>query len=395
MKVIIVGAGLGGLTLGNLLHASNKNIHFQIYERDADSSSRSQGYSISMKEPGGLVPLRRLGLYEDTLKFSSVIEKFSFITPAGKPLLTLQENPGSPQTLRVPRHELRSLLLRNIEKQVAFDVPCLGFTERDGKPVVSLADGREESADLLVACDGVNSAIRQQMIGDSPRYLGMSSISGVISVAQDYPLLAGGSVMVIGNGVALFLLKEDGAVAWSLSLRAQKGELDGISRSVLKERAVAATQHWLSPIPEFVQQTDPEALIIRGYYDKDPLTFAHQGKVVLLGDAAHPMSPFRGEGANMAMLDALSLADLLTQVQPESGDAMIARWESEMLTRTRKAVLESRRAAVEMHDANALSVAFRNTKWRLFDKLLSLAAQGQQTRARRALNGSGNIRPSQ
>src|SRR5262249_18239817 len=146
MNIAIIGAGIGGLTLGNLLHQFGHHVHFQIFERDTNAHSRSQGYSITLREPGGLTPLQQLGLYDEIKQIGRVVVNFPFLTPTGKSLLNLRDNPASPRTLRVPREKLRDLLLRDIQDNVHFSTPCSGFTEQEGKPVVLLANGREEAA---------------------------------------------------------------------------------------------------------------------------------------------------------------------------------------------------------------------------------------------------------
>ncbi|MEO8610839.1 MAG: NAD(P)/FAD-dependent oxidoreductase [Chloroflexota bacterium] len=382
MNVIIVGAGIGGLTLGNLLSQSDQDIQFQIFERDADAHSRSQGYSITLREPGGLIPLRQLGLYDEMRNVSSVVANFPFLTQTGKPLMNLRDNLASPRTLRVFREKLRDVLLHGIEQNVHFDGPCLGFTEREGKPTVRLAGGREVSADLVVACDGVNSVIRQQMIGDTPSYLGISAISGAVVPALNHPLLADESFMMVGDGIGLFVVNENDTTVWSLSMQARIDEFEGVSKPILKERSMDATKDWCAPIPEIISQTDPENITVRRYYDKEPLTDAHHGQIVLLGDAAHPMTPFRGEGANMSMVDAHSLANLLIASDRNRIDEIIDSYQKEMLNRTRKAVLDSRKAALEIHTTNPLSQVARNTKWRMANRMLSWVQMGQSRSAR-------------
>src|SRR5450432_3498069 len=370
MNVIIIGAGIGGLTFGNLLHQSDRSIQFHIFERDAGPHSRAQGYSLTLREPGGLTPLRQLGLYDEMKAVSSIVVNFPFLTQTGKPLLNLRDKPASPRTLRVSRDKLREVLLRDIQSSVHFNTPCLGFTEREGKPVVRLARGREESADLVVACDGVNSAIRQQMIGDTPTYLGISAIAGAIAPAINHPLLADNSFIMVGNGVGLFVVNENNVTAWSLSRQTRKDEFETISKAALKERAMATIRDWCSPVPEIISTTDSETITISRYYDKATLTNARRGNVVMLGDAAHPMTPFRGEGANMAMVDALSLTNLLTALETNHMDELLDRYQKEMLGRTSKAVLDSRSAALEIHTSNPFRQIIRNAKWRMVNKIL-------------------------
>jgi 2-polyprenyl-6-methoxyphenol hydroxylase-like FAD-dependent oxidoreductase len=367
LQIIIIGAGIGGLTLANLLRQADPAICVRVFERDA-AHSRAQGGTLGLKEPGGLDALRRLGMEEAIRAVSQPVTQFTILTRRGKPLLTLH---GHPHSLRVPRAALRDLLLRDIQHAITFDAPCTGYAQQQGKPVVRFANGREEIADIVVACDGVKSAIRQQLIGDSPHFLGLSAISGSVAITEKHPLLADGPILVIGEGVSLILDQQQNSIGWSLTLPTKQKELESLPPSTLQERVLAATRQWYAPIREIVSTTPVEEIIsLGGFYDREPLQRARAGTLVLLGDAAHPMSPFRGEGANMAMRDALSLVETLQTAQEDQPDKALARYEREMLTRTRKAILESRKAAREMHSRNPLTRPLLHGKLRLANRLL-------------------------
>lgn len=370
LQIIIIGAGIGGLTLANLLHQTDAAIAVQIFERDSAAHARTQGGTLGLKEHGGLDALRRLGMDEAMRAESQPVTRFTIMTQRGKPLLTLR---GHPHSLRVPRAALRDLLLQDVHQMITFDTLCIGYTEQPGKSVVRFANGREETADVMVACDGVKSAIRRQLIGDRPHYLGLSAISGSVTIAERHPLLADGPILVIGEGVSLILDQQQDTIGWSLTLRTKQKELELLPPSALQERALVVTRQWYAPIREIVSSTPIEKLTyLGGFYDKEPLQHAHAGTLVLLGDAAHPMSPFRGEGANMAMRDALSFVDVLQTTHKGQMEHILARYEHEMLVRTRKFVLESRKAAREMHSQNPLTRSFLREKLRLADRLLSV-----------------------
>ena len=136
---------------------------------------------------------------------------------------------------------------------------------------------------------------------------------------------------------------------------------------------LALTQRWYSPVREIVRATHlDDVAYLGGFYDKEPLQHARAGTLVLLGDAAHPMSPFRGEGANMAMADALSFVDILSRAEGSQLEQALACYEREMLTRTQKAVLESRKAAGEMHSRHWLTQALLRGKLQFAHRLLPL-----------------------
>jgi 2-polyprenyl-6-methoxyphenol hydroxylase-like FAD-dependent oxidoreductase len=365
LRVVIVGAGLGGLTLANLLRQCGDRFEITVFERDPSAHARPQGYSISLKDPGGLVSLRRLGLYDEVRTHSSVVERLRILAQSGRELLTLGEDPASPHvSLRVPRMELRDTLLRGLGADAVFGETCTGYTNDDGRPIVTFASGKEMGADLVVGCDGVHSVIRRQMIGDSRHYLGIASVRGRCTKAPPSLDLHGGPVLVLGNGSTLFLLEAGEGVGWSLTRRAPERQFEGLSPPELKEHAVAATRGWAPKFEHVVGESEPsELLSLGGFYDREPLAKARSQGVVLLGDAAHPMSPFRGEGANTAMQDALVLAGVLTKSGADL-KATLSSYEREMLARSRKYILLSRKAAREMHSLHWLVQCVRNTKLR-------------------------------
>jgi 2-polyprenyl-6-methoxyphenol hydroxylase-like FAD-dependent oxidoreductase len=364
-SVVIIGGGLGGLTLANLVQPSDA-FHVRVFERDADAHTRSQGYSISLKDPGGLVPLRRLDLYEEVREYSSIEETLTILTQGGRELLTLRGDPASPQVLlRVPRKELRDTLLQGVKEDVVFGETCTGYGTQDGRIVVTFASGKEVVADLVVACDGVNSVIRKQIIGDARHYLGIASIQGKCPMAPSIPALDSGPVMALGSGSSLFMLKDGEGVGWSLTTRAPEKEFDGLCHAALKERAIAATRGWASAFERVVSESNPSDLLsLGGFFDRNPLAKARTDGVVLLGDAAHPMSPFRGEGANTAMQDALVLADALAKSEANL-EVALSSYEREMLNRSRKYVLLSRNSARELHSTNWWTQRIRNAKFRI------------------------------
>lgn len=249
LHLIIIGAGIGGLTLANLLRQTDPAIHVRILERDSSAHIRMQGGTLGLKDSGGLTALQRLGMDEEMQAVSKPVTQFTILTQQGKHLLTLH---GHPHSLRVSRATLRDILLRDIQQTITFDTLCTGYTEKQGKPVVRLSDGREETSDVVIACDGVKSAIRHQLVRDLPHFLGLSAITGGVATAEVHPLLADGPLLVIGKGVSLVMDQEPDHIGWALTLHTSYQELEPLPKSALKERVLAATQRWYSPVREIV-----------------------------------------------------------------------------------------------------------------------------------------------
>jgi len=378
LKILIIGAGIGGLTLANLLRQREPAIQVQLVERSAEpeSSRPESGGTLALKEPGGLTALQRLGIYEDLRRVGKPVTDFRFLTADGKLLMTLREPPPSAArgtTWRVPRSALHHQLLRDVKDLIRFGTVCTGYHSRDGKPAADFENGEEESADLVVACDGVKSVVRRHMIGDEPHYLDLAAITGAIPAAAPHPLLRDGPVMMVGDGSTLLADQEYESIGWALTLHARYHEFEQLTHLDLQQRVLLATREWYSPVRALIEDTRPEDIaVLGGFYDRNPLRRAHDGNVMLLGDAAHPMSPFRGEGANMAMLDALVLADSLRYFgKEEQLEAVISRYEREMLARTRRAILLSRRAAREMHTRNLITRSIRDAKLRLANQFMA------------------------
>jgi salicylate hydroxylase len=376
VKVLIIGAGIGGLTLANLLLRTEPSIDVSLVERSSDGESAqvAQGGTLGLKDPGGLLALQRLGMYDNISRVSRPVANFTFLTSRGQRLLTLREpapSSGRLPAMRVPRAALYERLLGDVRDRVRFGVTCTGYRLAVAGAAARYVHGEEEAADLLIAADGVKSAIRRQMIHDAPHYLGLAAISGATSSAPAPGLLAHGPMMVIGDGCTLLLDQDQESIGWCLTLHAG---LHAFERSTGKElllRVLEATRGWCPEVCTVLEHTSPgDTRPLGGFYDRDPIRRARDGTVVLLGDAAHPMSPFRGEGANMAMLDALSLAACLTSHAGDAVEQRLDRYVREMLPRSGRSVQLSRRAAREMHSRNPATRTIRAAKLRLADHFM-------------------------
>jgi 2-polyprenyl-6-methoxyphenol hydroxylase-like FAD-dependent oxidoreductase len=226
-------------------------------------------------------------------------------------------------------------------------------------------------ADLVVGADGIRSVVRRLLIGDETtplRYLDCIVILGICPLSAldgiDSPLLDSATVFQTANGNERIYMMPYTAdsVMWQLSFPMPEGEakaLSALGPKALKEEACRRTQ-WHDPIPQIMAAT-PEAHV-SGYpvYDRELLTpelLAKAGQVTLIGDAAHPMSPFKGQGANQALLDALSLARRISMgCRPSSQwreigirESVLAAFESEMLERSAVKVKDSAAAAQFLH----------------------------------------------
>jgi len=222
---------------------------------------------------------------------------------------------------------------------------------------------------VLVGCDGVGSALSRQLIGDPPHFLGLSAITGDAAMTVDDPLLSGGYFMTLGDlGDSFFGYRQPGGVHFSYTSHVDPSALESTSQPELLNRVQAATADWHPLIPMITAATDPDSIETRGYYDREPIKQIRDGNVWLIGDAAHPMSPFQGQGANTAMLDAVELAELLGSGNlPAEADRVAGR----IAARGRKAVLRSRHAAKQFHSTSRWQMINRDFGFRMANAIVN------------------------
>eukprot|EP01006_Ploeotia_vitrea_P060529 TRINITY_DN76077_c0_g1_i1.p1 TRINITY_DN76077_c0_g1~~TRINITY_DN76077_c0_g1_i1.p1 ORF type:complete len:431 (-),score=38.52 TRINITY_DN76077_c0_g1_i1:206-1498(-) len=345
MKIIIIGAGVSGLALANLIKDDGHDI--EIYEREATPEARKySGWSFSIRNDRGLKgqeTLKRIGVWDKCLnKLGGPCHKFTLLTPKGTTVTTLSAAPGDTHTLRIHRGELRQALLDCLAESstpipVHWDAHCTGYRTEGSSAVVFFKDGSEARGDLVIAADGLRSPIRTQLVGDE--VIGRNVITvmamGPTNIAT--PLTDKSIFMTVGNGVTFFYAnvhyRDEQNSNWGLITKVTPEEFaevresrrwEGCSEGTpeLKQKVLDLVRQKKlhQPIEELVQEIPASQLAIWSAYDRNPTTNWRDGRVVLMGDAAHAMTPFAGAGANCALMDALVLSETLKKASIEQPD---------------------------------------------------------------------------
>lgn len=376
----IIGGGIGGVALA--VACLHRGIPFTLYERDTSFDARAQGYGLTLQQSSKAI--EGLGLF--SLEKGVVSTRHLVHTTDGtvigewgmrKWLGGSTEKAPKRTNIHIARQSLREALLQQLggPEVVQWGHQLLSYTEEEGKGIALSFQVNGElkttQADLVVGADGIRSTVRQLLIGDERtplRYLGCIVILGICSLKAlegvDSPLLDSATVFQTANGhERIYMMPYDAdSVMWQLSFPMPENEaktLSALGTQALKAEAIRRTP-WHNPIPQIMAAT-PETLI-SGYpvYDREllrPALLQHQGALTLLGDAAHPMSPFKGQGANQALLDAFALARVLTKGCPPSSDwrkagqlkRILTEYEAEMLSRSAIKVQDSEAAAQFLH----------------------------------------------
>lgn len=394
--VAIIGAGIGGMALA--VACLHRGIPFTIYERDSTFDARAQGYGLTLQQASKAI--KGFGLV--SLKDGSNSSRHVVHTTEGKEIIewgvrTHLNINKSPKRINVhiPRQSLRLALLEQLGAHdvVEWGHRLVSFKQREDKSVeLSFQVNGEQKnvkADLVVGADGVRSVVRSLLIGEdiTPlRYLGYVVILGICSLESlkgvESSLLDSATVFQTVNGYERIYVMPYSldSVMWQLSFPMPEEEAKSLSVKgplVLKEEACRRA-NWHNPIPQILSATPPA--LISGYpvYDRDLLKselLEKAGAITLIGDAAHPMSPFKGQGANQALLDALSLArNISIACTPfskwkETGlrEIVLTEFEEEMLARSASKVKDSAEAVELLHSKEVLREG-DGPKGRVFNK---------------------------
>jgi 2-polyprenyl-6-methoxyphenol hydroxylase-like FAD-dependent oxidoreductase len=381
MKIGVIGAGISGLTFAAAMKRFAPGVQVELYERDMSATSRFQGYSLGIKGDGGLPVLKALGLYDQLVEHAVRVTNFIFLDQRAKVLLELPATSDETRlTVRMKRNALKAALLGAIgATPIHANMTAKSFRQSDGGVEIQFENGQNESGDFLIACDGVASAIRHQMVGDLKRYLGLTTILLDSPHLIHHPLLEGGYFLTLGdNGASFFCYRQPDSMHLSYTVHAMsESDITSQPPESLLKRVQDETNAWHSPIPEITAQVDPASLVVRGYYDKEPIQRVREGRVWLVGDAAHPMCPFQGQGANMAMLDALKLAQFFSELEknPKDGEAKAQALEKDIVMRGLKAVLESRNSARQFHTTSRFQRGIRNIGFQMGNFFIRMATK--------------------
>jgi salicylate hydroxylase len=322
LQVAVVGAGIGGLATASALR--HRGIDVRVYEQARHLGEVGAGVALGSNS---IRLLERLGLEGPLRDYGPRWTQWRFNASDGR-VLTEQEMDG--RVLGMYRPDLIAMLTDSLPKDtVSTGRRSVGFHQNGGRGVVEFADGGQEEADLVVAADGIHSALQSHVVEPTaPVFSGSIAYRGTIpaELVPDYPGTV--STMWLGEGkhFLVFTLRGGQLInfvgfvpsdaemreSWSapgdpVALAAEFADWDPMVRTIISH--VDATFRW-------------------GLYDREPLPRWSNGNLTLLGDAAHSMLPHMGQGANQSIEDAVGLAAVLDGAGPADIPDALQRYES-------------------------------------------------------------------
>ncbi|MGV3704633.1 MAG: FAD-dependent oxidoreductase [Arcticibacter sp.] len=345
--VAIIGGGPGGLTLAKLLQL--QGIMVKVYERDLNSEVRQQGATLDLHEESGLEALRRAGLMESF--------QDHYRPEAGRLRITdkylnigfddhTAEASQPEQRPEIDRGPLRDLLIHSLSRDaIVWDSHFLNMEKENKGWRLYFKNGTTAYADIVVAADGANSKIRSYITDVKPIYSGITIVEGNIgqaarSAPELWRLTSGGKVFAFGDQQSIILsAKGDGSLSFYTGCKVPETWVKDVGIDFRKKEEIfawfqeafgswhmvfqklfAGEETWFVPRPQYHFPLDQK--------------WISRPNLTMIGDAAHRMPPYAGEGVNMAMQDAFELAACLSDPGHDGMLSAISAYEMRMLKRS-------------------------------------------------------------
>lgn len=340
-RVIIAGAGIGGLVTAIALRRIG--IEVVVLDKVTRPEDLAKGAGVHLWS-NALRALQHIDLGEQVAAVGTEVRAHRYLDWRGRQLgrldlAALGGELGAP-SVGLSRPDLHRLLLRTLgSENLRLGVELIGFEQNTQQVLARLADGSEETGELLIGADGIASMVRRQLHGPvPPRYSGLTAWRGITRYAD--PQIPVGEMRIYwGRGARILHYHVgDGQLYWLALVKSPPRVPDPAAGR--KAAVQEVYRGWPGHIQRMLAATPSEHILRTDIVDRDPLQHWGFERVSLLGDAAHPMTPDMAQGAGQAIEDAVCLARVLqTSTDPV---AALREYEQRRITRANEFVKTSR-----------------------------------------------------
>ncbi|MDC5280019.1 FAD-dependent urate hydroxylase HpxO [Acinetobacter baumannii] len=349
MNVVIIGAGMGGLTTGIAL----KKFGHQVRIFEQTEKILPVGAAISLWS-NGVKCLNYLGLTDKIAKLGGQMDDLAYVDGLTGDVMTqfslrpLIEEVGQ-RPYPVARADLQNMLMDEFGRdQIYLGKKMVSLEDKADFVEVHFADGSSTQADLLIGADGTHSMTRAYVLGQQVqrRYAGYVNWNGLVEISEDLAPAQQWTTYVGEGKRASLMPVADGRFYFFLDVPLP-AELEN-NRDEYKKLLKQYFADWCQPVQQLIERLDPQKTNRVEIHDIEPFTQFYKGRVVILGDAAHSTTPDIGQGGCQAMEDAIYLARSL-QINTLGLEDALRRYQNKRNERANELVLRARKRCDVTH----------------------------------------------